>query len=268
MAGMSLLWRDIKLYPSFRRDDEGEWTLFDFVDPPRHAALKAADRVIGEQEPDVLKIHMEHFLLPSVSADPAVYISQPPPSGGSNVVATEKILTRIRVTGRKYMAAGAASSSVGVTTPAGSAVVTVAELTSPTHISKKTQNFYCTGSDCFRGYASRLRPANCVTTAVSCTMPPPMPTTAVTVTTSPVSTPLPSSVTPSSLFDSHLGNVSVTEKKMPTVSAAHEATSVMDAAMSDAGGSSNGIADDGARLGDDLYLPTINWDPNMQDKRY
>ncbi|MFS8021902.1 hypothetical protein Hanom_Chr16g01432951 [Helianthus anomalus] len=38
--------------------------------------------------------------------------------------------------------------------------------------------------------------------------------------------------------------------------------------MGDAGGSSSEIADDGARLGDDLYLPTINWDPNVQDKHY
>ncbi|MFS8007046.1 hypothetical protein Hanom_Chr14g01256341 [Helianthus anomalus] len=55
---------------------------------------------------------------------------------------------------------------------------------------------------------------------------------------------------------------------MPTVSAVHKATSAGGTAASDAGGSSSGIADDGARLGDDLYLPTINWDPNMQDKRY
>ncbi|KAJ0701401.1 hypothetical protein HanOQP8_Chr10g0378951 [Helianthus annuus] len=33
MAGMSLLWHDVKLYPSFRRNDEGDWSLFDFVDP-------------------------------------------------------------------------------------------------------------------------------------------------------------------------------------------------------------------------------------------
>ncbi|MFS8007771.1 hypothetical protein Hanom_Chr14g01264961 [Helianthus anomalus] len=58
MAGMSLLWHDIRLYPSFQRDDEGKWSLFDFVDPPQNAALRAADRVIGEQEPDVLKIHL------------------------------------------------------------------------------------------------------------------------------------------------------------------------------------------------------------------
>ncbi|MFS7930911.1 hypothetical protein Hanom_Chr04g00349811 [Helianthus anomalus] len=40
------------------------------------------------------------------------------------------------------------------------------------------------------------------TAAISCPMPPPMPTTTVAVTTSPVSTPFPSSVTPTSLFDS------------------------------------------------------------------
>ncbi|MFS7986818.1 hypothetical protein Hanom_Chr11g01014671 [Helianthus anomalus] len=110
MARMSLLWRDIKLYPSFRRADEGEWSLFDFVEPPRHAALKATDRVLGEQEPDILKTHLEQFLLPIVLADPTAYFSQPSPSGGSNVVAIEKKPTRISFTERKYMAAGAASS--------------------------------------------------------------------------------------------------------------------------------------------------------------
>ncbi|KAL9992405.1 hypothetical protein Hdeb2414_s1177g00989371 [Helianthus debilis subsp. tardiflorus] len=89
MAGMSLLWRDIKLYPSFQRDDEGKWSLFDFVDPSRNATLRATDRVIGEQEPDVLKIQLEQFLLPDVSADPTAYTSQPPPSGGSNIFAAE-----------------------------------------------------------------------------------------------------------------------------------------------------------------------------------
>ncbi|MFS7948093.1 hypothetical protein Hanom_Chr06g00555911 [Helianthus anomalus] len=51
MAGISLLWRDIRLYPSFRWDDEGvwgKWSLFDFVDPPRNAALRAVDRVTNE----------------------------------------------------------------------------------------------------------------------------------------------------------------------------------------------------------------------------
>ncbi|MFS7915266.1 hypothetical protein Hanom_Chr02g00163251 [Helianthus anomalus] len=99
-------------------------------------------------------------------------------------------------------------------------------------------------------------------------MSPPMPTAVVAVTTSPVSTPLLSSVTPSSLFDSPFSIFSATEKEMPTVSVVHDATSAGGTATSDAGGSSSGIADDGARLGDELYLPTINWDPNVQDKRY
>ncbi|KAJ0914344.1 hypothetical protein HanPSC8_Chr06g0237541 [Helianthus annuus] len=133
MARMSLLWRDVKLYPSFRRDDEGEWSFFDFVDPPRHAALKAADRVLGEQEPDVLEIHLEQFLLPGVPADPTAYVTIPPPSGGGSVVAIEKKPVKLKITGRKYLAAGASASSVSVTTPAGSA----AELTSPSHVSKK-----------------------------------------------------------------------------------------------------------------------------------
>ncbi|MFS7945189.1 hypothetical protein Hanom_Chr06g00521231 [Helianthus anomalus] len=58
-----------------------KWSLFDFVDPPRNAALRAADRVIGEQEPNVLKIHLEQLLLPSMPVDPTAYISQTPPAG-------------------------------------------------------------------------------------------------------------------------------------------------------------------------------------------
>ncbi|KAJ0479960.1 hypothetical protein HanRHA438_Chr13g0586051 [Helianthus annuus] len=107
-----------------------------------------------------------------------------------------------------------------------------------------------------------------VTAAVSCIIPLPLPIAVVTVTISPVSTPLSSSVTPSSLFNSPFSIFSATEKEMPTVSAAHEATSAGGTAASDVGGSSSGIADDGARLGDNLYLPTINWDPIMQDKCY
>ncbi|KAJ0703966.1 hypothetical protein HanPI659440_Chr14g0557411 [Helianthus annuus] len=34
MAGMSLLWRNSQLYPATQKVDEGEWRLFDFVDPP------------------------------------------------------------------------------------------------------------------------------------------------------------------------------------------------------------------------------------------
>ncbi|MFS7955004.1 hypothetical protein Hanom_Chr07g00637341 [Helianthus anomalus] len=76
-------------------------------------------------------------------------------------------------------------------------------------------------------------------------MPPLTPTTAVAVTTSPISTLLPSSVTPTSMFDSPFSVFSATRKEMPIVSAAHEATSARDTAVSDAGGSSSGIVDDG-----------------------
>ncbi|MFS8004660.1 hypothetical protein Hanom_Chr13g01228441 [Helianthus anomalus] len=104
--------------------------------------------------------------------------------------------------------------------------------------------------------------------AVSSLILPPVFTAAVAVTTNLVSTPLPSSVIPTSLFDSPLSVFSTSEKEMPTVSAAHEATSARDTVVSDAGGSSSGIVDDGTRLGNDLYLPTINWDLIVQNKRY
>ncbi|MFS7913172.1 hypothetical protein Hanom_Chr02g00138701 [Helianthus anomalus] len=292
MAGMSLSWHDIKLYPSFRRDDEGEWSLFDFVDPPRHAALKATNRILGEQEPDVLKIHLEQFLLPTVPADPTAYVTIPPPSGGRNVVAIEKKPIKVKITGRKYMVVGTGASSASVTTSTGS----VAEQTSPTHVSKKRKVVtLLLLSRQFKPLMSYLlvkciicpisvygnHPVCCWQTqplqsyitcksypAVSCPMPPPMPTAVVAVTTSLVSTPLPSSVIPSTLFYSPLSVFSTSEKETPTVFAAHEATNTQDATLSDVGGSSSGIADDGARLGDDLYLPTINWDPTMQDKWY
>ncbi|KAF5803346.1 hypothetical protein HanXRQr2_Chr06g0270201 [Helianthus annuus] len=99
-------------------------------------------------------------------------------------------------------------------------------------------------------------------------MPPPTLTAAVTVTASPVSTPLTSSVAPSSLFESPLSIFSSAEKEVPAVPIVKEATSAGDATVSDAGGSSSGIADDGTRLVDDLYLPTISWDPNARDKRF
>ncbi|KAJ0715450.1 hypothetical protein HanPI659440_Chr13g0501281 [Helianthus annuus] len=280
MAGMSLLWRDIRLYPSFQRDDEGKCSLFDFVDPPRNAALRAAERMIREQEPDVLKIHLEQFLLPAVPADPSAYISQPPPSGGSGVSAAEaKKPIRVKVTGRKYMTAGAATSAVavGISVPAGSVAVTsvAAELASPTRALKKRKvqvegvsSAPLTSVDVMFSATSGPSLSELISQASAAAVSSSMPLTAVTVTTSPVSTPLSSNVIPTSLFDSPIGVFLVSEKEMPAASAAHEATSARDTAVSDAGGSSSGIVNDGAHLGDDLYLPTINWDPNVQDKRY
>ncbi|KAM0038079.1 hypothetical protein Hdeb2414_s0013g00410671 [Helianthus debilis subsp. tardiflorus] len=99
-------------------------------------------------------------------------------------------------------------------------------------------------------------------------MLPPVFTTAMVMTPNPVSTPLSSSATPISLLDSPFGVFSASEKEVLTTSVAGESTSTRDATASDAGGSRSGFVDDGARLGDDLYLPTICWDPNVQDKRY
>ncbi|KAJ0709012.1 hypothetical protein HanRHA438_Chr09g0420031 [Helianthus annuus] len=104
--------------------------------------------------------------------------------------------------------------------------------------------------------------------AVSSSMLPPVFTTAVVVTTSPVSTSLSSSATPVSLFDSPFGVFSASKKEVPTTSVVGESTSTRDATASDAGGSCSGFVHDRARLGDDLCLPTICWDPNVQDKRY
>ncbi|MFS7917628.1 hypothetical protein Hanom_Chr03g00191331 [Helianthus anomalus] len=157
MAGMSLIWRDMRLYPSFQRDDEGKWSLFDFVDPPRNAALRATYRVTGEQETDILKIHLEQFLLPVVPADPSAYISQSPPSGGSSVSAAEaRKPIRVKVTGRKYMAAGATTSAVAISAsvPEGGVAVTsaAAELVSPTRALKKHWVF---SLDCFSSDSNR-----------------------------------------------------------------------------------------------------------------
>ncbi|MFS8029889.1 hypothetical protein Hanom_Chr17g01527631 [Helianthus anomalus] len=119
---MSLLWHDIKRYPSFRRDDEGEWSLFDFVDLPRNLALRAADRV---------------FLLPAMPADPTVYLSPHSLTGGSNAAAPERKPTWIKITGRKYMATGANPSTDGATTLTRGDASAAIDITSPTNVTKK-----------------------------------------------------------------------------------------------------------------------------------
>ncbi|MFS8023194.1 hypothetical protein Hanom_Chr16g01448601 [Helianthus anomalus] len=108
-----------------------KWSLFDFVDPPRHLALRAADRMLDNQEPGLLKVHLEQFLLPALPADPAVYLSPFSLSGGSGVAAPEKKPTRIKITGRKYMASSAAPSSAGVTSFTRGDTSTTTEITSP-----------------------------------------------------------------------------------------------------------------------------------------
>ncbi|KAM0056806.1 hypothetical protein Hdeb2414_s0006g00222841 [Helianthus debilis subsp. tardiflorus] len=107
LAGTSLLWRDSRFYPSFHRFDNGkcqiavsksasdvyfdmliswvktgDWSLFDFVDPPCNATLRSADRVVVEQEASVLKIHIENFLLPAFTVDCSAQLVSPPPNSG------------------------------------------------------------------------------------------------------------------------------------------------------------------------------------------
>ncbi|KAF5760230.1 hypothetical protein HanXRQr2_Chr16g0750991 [Helianthus annuus] len=251
-------------------------------------------------------MHLEQFLLPALPADPSAYIAPLPlvPSGG--VSALERKPTWIKVTGRKYMAVGAAASSVGGTTVTRGDISTTAAMISPGPAPKKWKTFVAPTLSAFEAvqaaYAlplgtssgaqtknvtptqlpsvgvvlpssgvssvTELIPQASDTAAVSCTMPPLTLTTAVAVTTSPVSIPLTSSVAPSSLFDSPLSIFSVAAKEIPAVHVTQEATSAGGAAARDAGGSSSGIADDGACLVDDLYLPTINWDPSARDKRF
>ncbi|MFS7952719.1 hypothetical protein Hanom_Chr07g00610221 [Helianthus anomalus] len=241
---------------------KGNGVCLTLLTPLRHAALRAANRVLGEQEPDVLKIHLEQFMLPAVTANPSAYISQPPPSGGSSAAVPQKKPTRIKITGRKYMAASAATPSAGVTVSASGATPAAAEVTSPTHVSKKRKTFVVPTLTAFEAmqaaYALPLGMYLCLrmllsttwfislnilfntgitggvqgqgvaptslasagvtspaiggtdlselilkassTTVVSCDMPSSMPTTAMTMTISPISTPLPSSAAPSFLF--------------------------------------------------------------------
>ncbi|KAJ0952853.1 hypothetical protein HanPSC8_Chr02g0077151 [Helianthus annuus] len=119
----------------------GDWSLFDFVDPPRHLALSVADHALNEGDPGVLEMHLEQFLLPALPADSAAYIAPLPlvPSGG--VSSVEKKPTRIKVTGRKYMASGAAASSVGGTALTRGDTSTPVAMISPGPISKKRKTF-------------------------------------------------------------------------------------------------------------------------------
>ncbi|MFS7935020.1 hypothetical protein Hanom_Chr05g00398471 [Helianthus anomalus] len=272
---MSFLWHDIWLYPSFKRVDEGKWSLFDFVNLPRNVALRSADRVIGEQEPDVLKIHLEQFLLPAMPADPTTYISQPPPSGGSGVSAAKtKKPTRVKITRRKVMTAGATTApvavSISVVLEGATAVSAPTSVVSPPRAQKKhmilpslnsfqaieathalpagsfaeaqvegVSSVPLTTGDAMSSAAGGPSLSDLISqasvAAVSSSMLPPVFTTTVVVTPSPVSTQLFSSATPMSLFDSPIGVFSTSEREMPTASVACESTSARDTAISDAG---------------------------------
>ncbi|KAJ0611431.1 hypothetical protein HanHA300_Chr01g0015731 [Helianthus annuus] len=305
MAGMSLLWRDIRRYPSFQRDDAGEWSMFDFVDPPRHLVLKPVDRVLDEGELDVLGMHLEQFILPAVPADPAVYISPLPAVTNTGVSASEKRPARIKLTGKKHTMTNVAVTSIEESACVERGIPLAAVMTSPGRALKKRKTFVVPTLSAFEavqaahafpigtsvgvqpgvvastpvstvalsvpdssiGVSTEPKTQASATAAISCAMPLRTPTLSVAVTVDPIVTPRTSGVG-TSLFDSPISIFSVAEKEVTAVSVAQEVTSLGGAAASEAGGSSSGIADDSVRLIDDLFLPTVRWDPNAQDKRY
>ncbi|KAJ0850994.1 hypothetical protein HanPSC8_Chr13g0587201 [Helianthus annuus] len=298
MAGMSLLWRDIRRYPR-------EWSMFDFVNPPRHLALKPADRVLDEGELDVLGMHLEQFILPAVPADPTSYISPLPAASTTSVPALEKKTARIKLTGKKQTTTNVAVASIEEAASLGRGISLSASMTSPGRALKKRKTFVVPTLSAFEavqaahalpiststgvqtgvatstpvatvalsvpdasiGVSAEPKTQASATAAISCAMPLPTPTLSVVVTVDPIVAPRTCGVG-TSLFDSPISIFSVAEKEVTAVSVAQEVTSLGGAAASEAGGSSSGIADDGVRLIDDLFLPTVRWDPNAQDKRY
>ncbi|KAJ0497085.1 hypothetical protein HanHA89_Chr13g0507491 [Helianthus annuus] len=101
-----------------------------------------ADRAVGEQEPDVLTIHIDQFLLLAVPVDLTAYVSQPPPSRGSgaSLEGTQKP-SRIKITGKKIITAGATASPMAVSisaAPEGVAGTSApTSLVSPQHAPKR-----------------------------------------------------------------------------------------------------------------------------------
>ncbi|KAJ0884103.1 hypothetical protein HanPSC8_Chr10g0429481 [Helianthus annuus] len=302
MAGMSLLWPDIKRYPSFQREDGGDWGMFDFIDPPRHLGLKSADRMLDEGEPDVLKVHLEQFLLPAVPADPLAYIA--PLSGMTIAVAasSEKRPARIKLSGKKHPVTHGSMPTMEETPTMGRDVPLVSDLTSPGRVSKKRKTFVAPTLSAFQAVqaacafspgtimgvssgvvTSTVAPTvagSCpgsdvsismgpqsgvfVAPAVSCVMPSPSPAISVAVSVEPLSS-LQSGGLDTMLLDSPKDIFAGVDTNAAATSTAHEATSM---GGGDNRASSSGIADDGARLIDDLFIPTVCWDPHAQDKRY
>ncbi|KAJ0467634.1 hypothetical protein HanIR_Chr14g0687481 [Helianthus annuus] len=257
-AGMSLPWRNSWLYPAFQRVDGGEWSLFDFFNPPRNAALRSADRVVGEQEPNVLKIHIEQFLPPAVPAGSTAQVSNPPPSGGVSVEETRKP-SRIRISGKNIATAGMTASPVTAsvsTTPEDVAVTSAPALVSlrpapkrrrimpplstfqatkaaqALHVGSLAEAQVESGSSMpltsgeivpsaaggqSVTLADLISQASAFTTGSS--MPPPLFTTSIVMTPSSVTTPLFSSSTPVSIFDSPISDFLVSGKDMPVTSA-------------------------------------------------
>ncbi|MFS8002052.1 hypothetical protein Hanom_Chr13g01197581 [Helianthus anomalus] len=103
-------------------------------------------------------MHLEQFLLPALPADPAAYIVPLPLIPSSDVPSVEKKPTRIKITGRNYMASGAAASSVGGTTLTGGDISTPGAMISPGPISKKRKTFVAPTLSAFQAVQAAYAP--------------------------------------------------------------------------------------------------------------
>ncbi|MFS7943740.1 hypothetical protein Hanom_Chr06g00503771 [Helianthus anomalus] len=87
--------------------------------------------MVGEQEADVLKIHIENYLFPAVPADATAHVSNPPPSGGSGVSLEEtKKTSQIRITRKKIITAGETASPVAANVSTVSTALEIVVVTS------------------------------------------------------------------------------------------------------------------------------------------
>ncbi|KAF5808891.1 hypothetical protein HanXRQr2_Chr04g0150691 [Helianthus annuus] len=255
----------------------GDWSLFDFVDPPRNAALRPSDRVVGEHEASVQKIHIEHFLLTAILRIPLIKLLVLPPSSGCEAsLGGTKKASRIRITGKKSTTSEVTTSPEAageLTAPEGATVTSAPAIVSPRPAPKRrrtitflstfqtTKTAQLLHTDTIAeaqvegGSSLPLTSGEIATSAIGgqsvslaelisqasvlpvCSlMPPPLFTAFVMIITNPVSTPLFSSSTPTSMFDSPMGDFPVSGREIPTTSAGGESTTAKEMTVSDTGG--------------------------------
>ncbi|KAF5813479.1 hypothetical protein HanXRQr2_Chr03g0098931 [Helianthus annuus] len=115
--------------------------MFDFIDPPRHLALRPADRVLDGGEPDVLGMHLEQFSLPAVPADPTVYITSLSVFANTVMSVAEKKSARTKLGGRKHTATPVVVTSAGESSCIGRDIPLAADMTSAGRAFKKRKTF-------------------------------------------------------------------------------------------------------------------------------
>ncbi|MFS7921711.1 hypothetical protein Hanom_Chr03g00240121 [Helianthus anomalus] len=240
MAGMSLLWRNSRLYPAFQSVDEAIPDKDNREEDYYRGATTSPVTVNISAAPEGAAVTSTPTSLVSPQHAPKWRRMMPPLTAFQATKATHTLhagsFVEAQVEGGSSMSL---SSSQFVPSAAGGQSVPLADLISQASV-----------------------------VAVSYSLPPPLFTIVVVMIPSSVTTPLFPSSTPVYLFDSLVGDFFVSRKEMPTTSTAGKSTSAKDTTVSDTGGSSGCFVDDGARLSDDLHLPTVCWDPYAQDKCY